>query len=287
MWAGTLALVLILAGPAIANAEIARDPSDTPGPLDLVRVKVGQKDTQLQARISVSRPLPQLTQLRDHPNFESQKPERFLCLNFASHSIGRRFLCPAGKIKHGRIGVGVSVVGKRSIRGKGSVVGQARALEAWAAARLQPRRARDQAGQAQLRRHEQLVRAGMRTPGLTPGKRDLHRSGTGAGQRDDEDQSRPARRLHRLPVPHRVQGADEAQVGRTHLRRRTEPLHRRRPADPRPQPRPRDLLPDRGAGAGLRVARAQDPRPRKRARPTTRCTTARAPGSPTCTRSTN
>ena len=74
MWAGTLASVLILAGPAIANAEIARDPSDTPGPLDLVRVKVGQKDTQLQARISVSRPLPQLTQLRDHPNFESQKP---------------------------------------------------------------------------------------------------------------------------------------------------------------------------------------------------------------------
>jgi peptidoglycan/xylan/chitin deacetylase (PgdA/CDA1 family) len=121
IWAGTLALVLLLAGPAIANAEIARDPSDTRGPLDLVRVKVGQKDTLLQARISVTRPLPQLTRLRDHPNFESSKPQRFLCLNLASHSIGRRFFCPAGRIKHGRIGVGVSVVGKRSIRGKGSV----------------------------------------------------------------------------------------------------------------------------------------------------------------------
>jgi len=118
---GSLALALSLIAPALAHAEIARDPADTPGPLDLVAVKVGQKDTHLQARISVSRPLPKLTQLRDHPNLNSEKPQRYLCLNLASKSIGRKFLCPAGRVKDDRIDVGVSVVGKKSIRGAGSI----------------------------------------------------------------------------------------------------------------------------------------------------------------------
>ncbi len=118
---GSLAVVLVLIMPSLAQAEIARDPADTPGPLDLVKVKVGQKDTRLQARIAVSSPLPKLTELRDHPNLNSGKPQRYLCLNFASKSIGRHFLCPAGRVKHDRIKVGVSVVGKKSIRGAGSV----------------------------------------------------------------------------------------------------------------------------------------------------------------------
>ena len=116
---GGLAVGLIV--PAVAGAEIARDPSDTPGPLDLVQVKVGQKDTHLQARVAFGRPLPKLTELRDHPNLNRSKPERYLCLNFASKSIGRRFLCPAGRVKNDRIDVGVSVVGKKSIRGAGSI----------------------------------------------------------------------------------------------------------------------------------------------------------------------
>ncbi len=119
---GAAAVVfLILAAPHSAFAEIARDPSDTPGPLDLVQLKVGQKDTRLSARIGVSRPLPQFTELRDHPSFKKSKAERYLCLNLASRSIGRRLLCPAGRAKDGRIDVGVSVVGKRSIRGTGSI----------------------------------------------------------------------------------------------------------------------------------------------------------------------
>ncbi len=113
--------VLALVLPASAGAATARDPADTPGPLDLVKVKVGQDDTKLKARIGVSSPLPNLSQLRPHPAFEKGREERYLCLNLAAHSIGRRLYCPAGGIRKGRIAVGVSVVGKRTIRGKGSV----------------------------------------------------------------------------------------------------------------------------------------------------------------------
>jgi peptidoglycan/xylan/chitin deacetylase (PgdA/CDA1 family) len=115
------ATVGVLAAPSLAGAATARDRPDTPGPLDLVRVKVGQDDTKLKVRIGVSSPLPRLRELRPHPAFEQGKAERYLCLNLASHSIGRRLYCPAGTTKRGRIAVGVNVVGKRGIRGRGSV----------------------------------------------------------------------------------------------------------------------------------------------------------------------
>ena len=113
--------LLALALPTAAGAAIARDPADTPGPLDLVKVKVGQHDTRLKARIGVSSPLPRLRELRPHPAFGKRKAERYLCLNLAAHSIGRRLYCAAGSTRKGRIDLGVSVVGKHSVRGKGSV----------------------------------------------------------------------------------------------------------------------------------------------------------------------
>jgi peptidoglycan/xylan/chitin deacetylase (PgdA/CDA1 family) len=111
--------LLLAAAPALAAS--ANDPADSPGPLDLVKVRVGQDDTKLKARVGVASPLPRLTALRLHPAFEKGKAERYLCFNLAAHSIGRRLYCPAGRVHDGRIGVGVSVVGKRSVRGKGSV----------------------------------------------------------------------------------------------------------------------------------------------------------------------
>jgi len=110
-----------LALPAAAGAATAHDPPDVPGPLDLVKVEVGQDGASLKARIGVSSPLPRTAELRLHPAFEKGKVERYLCLNLAAKSIGRRLYCPAGHTRSGRIAVGVSVVGKRTIRGKGSV----------------------------------------------------------------------------------------------------------------------------------------------------------------------
>jgi peptidoglycan/xylan/chitin deacetylase (PgdA/CDA1 family) len=107
--------------PSGATAATAHDPADSPGPLDLVRVKVGQENTKLKARIGVASPLPRLAALRLHPAFEKGKEERYLCLNLAARSIGRRLYCPAGRARGGRIAVGVSVVGKRTVRGHGSV----------------------------------------------------------------------------------------------------------------------------------------------------------------------
>jgi len=115
-----LALASLVAAPA-AGAASARDRPDTPGPLDLVKVEVGQKETKLKVRIGVSSPLPRLRELRPHPAFEKGKAERYLCLNLASHSIGRRLYCPAGDTRRDHVAVGVNVVGKRGIRGNGSV----------------------------------------------------------------------------------------------------------------------------------------------------------------------
>ena len=115
------AAVLALLAAAPASAATAHDPADSPGPLDLVRVRAGQENTKLKVRIGVASPLPRLTALRLHPAFEKGKEERYLCLNLAARSIGRRLYCPAGRTHDGRIAVGVSVVGKRTIRGKGSV----------------------------------------------------------------------------------------------------------------------------------------------------------------------
>jgi peptidoglycan/xylan/chitin deacetylase (PgdA/CDA1 family) len=111
----------VLFGAAPAHAASANDPADSPGPLDLVKVRVGQDDTKLKARAGAASPLPKLTALRLHPAFEKGKAERYLCFNLAAPSIGRRLYCPAGRVHDGRIGVGVSVVGKRTVRGKGSV----------------------------------------------------------------------------------------------------------------------------------------------------------------------
>jgi len=115
------AALLLAAAPRAGAASTAHDPPDIPGPLDLVKVRVAQQDTKLSARIGTSSPLPRLAALRPHPAFVTGKAERYLCLNLAARSIGRRLYCPAGRIRGGRIDVGVNVVGKRSIRGKGSV----------------------------------------------------------------------------------------------------------------------------------------------------------------------
>ena len=92
------ALASLVAAP-LAGAATARDRPDTPGPLDLVKVRVGEQETKLKVRIGVSSPLPRLRELRPHPAFEAGKAERYLCLNLASHSIGRRLYCPAGVTK--------------------------------------------------------------------------------------------------------------------------------------------------------------------------------------------
>ncbi len=115
------AVLALLAAATPATAATVHDPPDSPGPLDLVKVKVGQENTKLKARVGVASPLPRLAGLRLHPAFEEGKEERYLCLNLAARSIGRRLYCPAGKPRRGRIAVGVSVVGRRTVRGKGSV----------------------------------------------------------------------------------------------------------------------------------------------------------------------
>ena len=157
------AAVLLLAVPPLAGAATARDPADSPGPLDLVKVKVGQKDARLKVRIGVSSPLPRLRELRPHPAFEKRKAERYLCLNFAAHSIGRRLYCPAGSTRKGRIDVGVSVVGKQSVRGKGKVRARIERSKRGMVLELGLEAARDRAGQAELLGVEQLVRAGVRS----------------------------------------------------------------------------------------------------------------------------
>jgi len=115
------AALLLAAAPPGAGAATAHDPPDIPGPLDLVKVKVGQENTKLRARIGTSSPLPRLAALRAHPAFVRGRAARYLCLNLAARSIGRRLYCPAGRTEHGRIDVGVNVVGEHSIRGRGSV----------------------------------------------------------------------------------------------------------------------------------------------------------------------
>jgi len=141
---GTLAT---LAGAPLAGAATARDRPDTPGPLDLVTARVAQERTKLKVRIAVSSPLPRLRELRPHPAFEKGKAERYLCLNLASHSIGRRLYCPAGSTRGGRVALGVNVVGRRGIRGKGSV-------------------------EARLERSKRsiVVRVGLGALGIDPGK---------------------------------------------------------------------------------------------------------------------
>ncbi len=112
--------LLCIAVPATAGAEIVRDGKDAAGPLDLVKVKLGQHDLRLVARIETSRPLPRLRLLEAHPGLKRRRAERYLCLNVASPSIGRRLLCPAGGIRHGRLDVGVSVIGRHGPRRAGS-----------------------------------------------------------------------------------------------------------------------------------------------------------------------
>lgn len=107
--------------PAIASAEIVRGGGNPAGPLDLSRAKVGQHTLQLLAEIETSRPLPRLQLLGSHPTLKESTAERYLCLNVASPAIGRRLLCPSGRIRKGRIDVGVSVVTRRGTRREGFV----------------------------------------------------------------------------------------------------------------------------------------------------------------------
>ena len=107
--------------PTGAHAEIVRGGKDVAGPLDLAAARVGQQDRHLRVLIETTRPLPRLRVLDPHPSMKERMAERFLCLNLASPAIGRRLLCPAGRINAGRIDIGVSIVGRRGTRAKGSV----------------------------------------------------------------------------------------------------------------------------------------------------------------------
>ena len=109
------------AAPASTHAEIVRGGKHAAGPLDLVAAKVGQHERRLRIRIETTRRLPRLRALDPHPSMRERRAERFLCLNLASPAIGRRLLCPAGGIHHGRVDVGISVVGRGGTRAKGAV----------------------------------------------------------------------------------------------------------------------------------------------------------------------
>ncbi len=154
--------------------------ADTPGPLDLVKVEVGQQETKLKVRIGVSSPLPRLRELRPHPAFEKGKAERYLCLNLASHSIGRRLYCPAGDTKRGHVAVGVNVVGKRGIRGNGSVAAKVERSKRGLVLRFGLGALGIESGQAELLGGDELVRAGLRAEGL-PRRDRLRRPGAAQG----------------------------------------------------------------------------------------------------------
>lgn len=115
------ALLAALALAPGAAAEIAHDGRDTGGPLDLVSVKVGQHERHLLVKLKTDSRLPRMRSLGAHPPIQRRKPERFLCLELASADTGRRLLCPAGKIGHDRIGVGVSKIVRHKAKPKGSV----------------------------------------------------------------------------------------------------------------------------------------------------------------------
>jgi peptidoglycan/xylan/chitin deacetylase (PgdA/CDA1 family) len=108
-----LAWMPLLLGPGAAQAEIKRDRADVPGPLDLVQVKFGQHVRHVVVRVRTQGHLPHLRRLDRHPARSGKHPGRYLCFRFKSHSTGRRLLCPAGRMRHGRIGVGVSGVTKK------------------------------------------------------------------------------------------------------------------------------------------------------------------------------
>ena len=234
--AALLALALLVAfvlAPA-AGAATARDRPDTPGPLDLVKVEVGQQETKLKVRIGVSSPLPRLRELRPHPAFEKGKAERYLCLNLASHSIGRRLYCPAGDTKRGHVAVGVNVVGKRGIRGNGSVAAKVERSKRGLVLRFGLGALGIESGQLSF-----SATTSWYGPACVPkgsrGATRLRRPGAAQRRREDADLSGPAGRLHRPRPAHRSQRSRPPQVGGAHLRRRPEPLHRRRAADPRSQ----------------------------------------------------
>jgi len=119
--AALVGVFALLAVTPAASAEVVRDGGDTRGPLDLTRVKLGQHELGLPVKISTSGPLPRLKLLDPHPSRRAGEPARYLCLNLAAASIGRRLLCPAGSLKHGRIDVGVSRISGGRVRRTGSM----------------------------------------------------------------------------------------------------------------------------------------------------------------------
>ena len=155
-------------------------------------------------------------------------------------SIGRRLYCPAGSTRNGRIDVGVSR--GRQACGPREGLGRRpdRPLEARAGAASSASTALGiEPGKLSFSAVEQLVRPGLR-PRRERGRRpSASTAPLPKGAREDADQPGPPRRLHRRRPRHGLPRSEPAQVGRAHLRRRPEHLHRRRSADPRPQPRPR------------------------------------------------
>ena len=110
---------LLLAAPAAA--AIVHDGRDAGGPLDLASVKVGQHEQHLLVRVKTASHPPRLKALGGHPPIERDKPQRYLCVGLASPAIGREILCPSGRVKHGRIDVGVSAVVHHRSKPKGSI----------------------------------------------------------------------------------------------------------------------------------------------------------------------
>lgn len=115
-----------LLNPSAARAAIKHDRADLPGPLDLVQVKFGQHVRRISVRVRTEDNLPRLSRLDRHPARSGRHPGRYLCVRFKSHATGRRLICPGGRLRHGRIGVGVSGVTKQGrVIPRGSIAARA------------------------------------------------------------------------------------------------------------------------------------------------------------------
>ena len=104
-------LVLLVAALPGARSATPGDPNDVEGPLDLAEARVDQQDRHVKVTIRVHDSLPPLRELSRFPSRVGATDERYLCLQVESRRHGRRLYCPAGKVRHRRIGVGVSSYG--------------------------------------------------------------------------------------------------------------------------------------------------------------------------------
>ncbi|MFN8149740.1 MAG: polysaccharide deacetylase family protein [Solirubrobacterales bacterium] len=107
--------------PPIAERAPAPAAGGDAGPLAFQRIRADQKILRLQFDLRFKRPIPSLRRLGPHPRIDLDRPARFLCVDVQSDSTGRLLLCPAGKVKHGRVDVGVSKLHGGKPRGAGKI----------------------------------------------------------------------------------------------------------------------------------------------------------------------